>query len=304
MLWLEVTEWLEGCWASLGCTEGSGWLGARKGTSECQGNTATERGSTFVHTAGRRRAGGAWPPGPQTAAFSLHPAGHPFPILGPLGSPWLSCRITAPREVSRFGEGSVALTPHFSPLSLCLATTTHQGASQRTDWLLSQTRPCLTDTLFSRGPKSSVCLGMAPGPTCHLLSCHESQPLTGVSHSHFLEAYASPPPHACCQGCRVSGHGAHPPLPWAPHLSPLDKHRESSTSPHSLQGEPGAPQRASPLPPFLPPSLPLPHSLSSIQRPASCPKTGVAMGNSSEKADNGAAGNCECPRRHPGQVFP
>lgn len=111
---------------------------------------------------------------------------------------------------------------------------------------------------------------MAPGPTCHL-SCHQSQPLTGVSHSHFLEAYASPRPQACCQGCRVSGHGAHPSLPWAPHLSPLDKHRESSTSPHSLQGEPGAPQKASPLPPFLPPSLPLPHSLSSIQRPASSP---------------------------------
>lgn len=50
MLWLEATGWLAGCWASLGCTEGSGWLGARKGTKECQGNTATERGSTFVHT--------------------------------------------------------------------------------------------------------------------------------------------------------------------------------------------------------------------------------------------------------------
>lgn len=53
LLWVEATEWLAGCWASLGCTEGSGWLGARKGTKECQGNTATERGSTFVHTVGR-----------------------------------------------------------------------------------------------------------------------------------------------------------------------------------------------------------------------------------------------------------
>lgn len=50
LLWLEATGWPAGCWASLGCTEGSGWLGARKGTKECQGNTATERGSTFVHT--------------------------------------------------------------------------------------------------------------------------------------------------------------------------------------------------------------------------------------------------------------
>lgn len=53
LLWVEATGWLAGCWASLGCTEGSGWLGARKGTKECQGNTATERGSTFVHTVGR-----------------------------------------------------------------------------------------------------------------------------------------------------------------------------------------------------------------------------------------------------------
>lgn len=53
LLWLEATGWLAGCWASLGCTEGSGWLGAKKGTKECQGNTATERGSTFVHTVGR-----------------------------------------------------------------------------------------------------------------------------------------------------------------------------------------------------------------------------------------------------------
>jgi hypothetical protein len=53
LLWLEATGWLAGCWASLGCTEGSGWLGAKKGTKECQGNTATERGSTFVHTVGK-----------------------------------------------------------------------------------------------------------------------------------------------------------------------------------------------------------------------------------------------------------
>lgn len=61
LLWLEATGWLAGCWASLGCTEGSGWLGARKGTKECQGNTATERGSTFVHTVGRSHV--SWVPG-------------------------------------------------------------------------------------------------------------------------------------------------------------------------------------------------------------------------------------------------
>lgn len=61
LLWLEATGWLAGCWASLGCTEGSGWLGARKGTKECQGNTATERGSTFVHTVGRSHV--SWMPG-------------------------------------------------------------------------------------------------------------------------------------------------------------------------------------------------------------------------------------------------
>lgn len=43
---------MTGWWPWGGWGEASGWLGARKGTSECQGKTATERGSTLVHTAG------------------------------------------------------------------------------------------------------------------------------------------------------------------------------------------------------------------------------------------------------------
>lgn len=107
LLWLEATGWLAGCWASLGCTEGSGWLGARKGTKECQGNTATERGSTFVHTnmprprdavpdAGTRglwaeymvRQGGArlGRPPPQRPPLLRPPAPRPLPPLGPGGS--------------------------------------------------------------------------------------------------------------------------------------------------------------------------------------------------------------------------
>lgn len=47
--------WLTSCWPSAGWAAAPDWLGSRKGTSECQGNTGTDRGSTFVQTVGTRR---------------------------------------------------------------------------------------------------------------------------------------------------------------------------------------------------------------------------------------------------------
>lgn len=44
--------WLTSCWPSVGWTATPDWLGSKKGTSECQGNTGTDRGSTLVHTVG------------------------------------------------------------------------------------------------------------------------------------------------------------------------------------------------------------------------------------------------------------
>lgn len=45
--------WLTSCWPSTGWAAAPDWLGSRKGTSECQGNTGTDRGSTLVQTVGR-----------------------------------------------------------------------------------------------------------------------------------------------------------------------------------------------------------------------------------------------------------
>ncbi len=47
--------WLTSCWPSAGWAAAPDWLGSRKGTSECQGNTGTDRGSTLVQTVGTRR---------------------------------------------------------------------------------------------------------------------------------------------------------------------------------------------------------------------------------------------------------
>lgn len=45
--------WLTSCWPSVGRTDAApDWLGSKNGTSECQGNTGTDRGSTLVHTMG------------------------------------------------------------------------------------------------------------------------------------------------------------------------------------------------------------------------------------------------------------
>lgn len=49
--------WLTSCWPSAGWTAAPDWLGSRKGTSECQGNTGTDRGSTLVQTVGTGREG-------------------------------------------------------------------------------------------------------------------------------------------------------------------------------------------------------------------------------------------------------
>ena len=48
---LAAWGWLTGCGPSPGWEEASDWVGARKGTNECQGKTGTDRGSTLVHTA-------------------------------------------------------------------------------------------------------------------------------------------------------------------------------------------------------------------------------------------------------------
>ena len=48
---LAAWGWLTGCWPSPGREGASDWVGARKGTNECQGKTGTDRGSTLVHTA-------------------------------------------------------------------------------------------------------------------------------------------------------------------------------------------------------------------------------------------------------------
>lgn len=45
--------WLTSCWPSAGWAASPDWLESRKGTSECQGNTGTDRGSTLVQTVGR-----------------------------------------------------------------------------------------------------------------------------------------------------------------------------------------------------------------------------------------------------------
>lgn len=50
--------WLTGCWPSPGWEAASDWVGARKGTKECQGKTGTDRGSTLVHTVERRQTEG------------------------------------------------------------------------------------------------------------------------------------------------------------------------------------------------------------------------------------------------------
>lgn len=42
--------WLTSCWPSAGWAAPPKWLGSRKGTRECQGNTGTDRGSTLVQT--------------------------------------------------------------------------------------------------------------------------------------------------------------------------------------------------------------------------------------------------------------
>lgn len=47
--------WLTSCWPSAGWAAAPDWLGSRKGTSECQGNTGTDRGSTLVQTVGTWR---------------------------------------------------------------------------------------------------------------------------------------------------------------------------------------------------------------------------------------------------------
>lgn len=50
-----VCGWLTVCWPSPGWADGSDWVGARKGTNECQGNTGTDLGSTLVHTTGENK---------------------------------------------------------------------------------------------------------------------------------------------------------------------------------------------------------------------------------------------------------
>ena len=90
---------MTGWWPSGGCGAASGCDGARNGTRECHGNTATERGSTLVHTAGRDRG----------AYRDTHPS---YRDIRPLYR-HLSRRIlTTPQRTAIISR----LTPHISPL--------------------------------------------------------------------------------------------------------------------------------------------------------------------------------------------